>query len=92
MKGDHFYTTVWAHDLLNSSQADRKVESTTSVFERVKKLINDIEIRINNRTVLLCTHGDVASVLLCGFLGEDLKRHREIGILHTGEIRAVPMR
>ena len=39
---------------------------------------------------LLCTHGDVASVLLCAANGLSLSRHRDVGAMGNGEVRPLP--
>jgi broad specificity phosphatase PhoE len=43
-------------------------------------------------TVILCTHGDVASTLLCASLDVPLEQHREVGALHTGVLHPLGVR
>lgn len=81
------YHDVWARDRLDATHADNDVESVDSVFHRVTRLIDELDASLPHRRLLLCTHGDVASVLICAFAGEDPRRHREIGALANGEVR-----
>lgn len=81
------YETVWARDRENLSHTEWGVESVVAVLQRTVELTKEIEARMRSRAVLLCTHGDVASILVCAFLNESLRHHREVGAMGTGDIR-----
>ncbi len=54
----------------------------------IEELTNDERFA----TVILCTHGDVASTLLCTSLGVPLEQHREVGALQTGTLHELGTR
>lgn len=80
---DTQYDQVWDQDRIDPSHTQWGVEAVTAEVIRVEALIRDLNRRCQNRTVLLVTHGDIASLLLCWARGEDLRRHREVGALET---------
>jgi len=84
---DARYADVWARDRQDPSHGDWGVESTAAVLRRASDLIQHLEARGPDRAILLCTHGDVASILACGLLGQDLRCHREVAALGVGEVR-----
>ena len=81
------YAKVWARDREDPSHTDWGVESVATLLRRARELVEDLEALGPGRTILLCTHGDVASVLICAFLGHDLGRHREVAAMAVGEVR-----
>lgn len=87
LKSDAHYEAVWAEDRVSPSASSRGVESAASVFRRAMNVVGGIERRMTGKTLLLCTHGDVASVLICGLMGRDLSLHRQVGALGVGAIR-----
>lgn len=84
---DEGYRAVWAADREDPSHERDGVESVTAIVARVTGLLRDLEAAAESRTVLLCTHGDVASVLLCLAQGLPVGLHRDVGALANGEIR-----
>lgn len=89
---DANYHAVWAKDAEDPTHTQWGVESVRSVFARASELVMDVDKRPTLRSVLLCTHGDVASILICGFLNEYLGRHRELGGLGVGELQELVLR
>lgn len=81
------YAKVWARDREDPSHADWGVESAATVLLRARAMVADLEARGSGQTILLTTHGDVASILICGLLGHDLRNHREVATLAVGEVR-----
>lgn len=89
---DTWYDSVWAIDRRDPSHRTRDVESVTDVWRRLRDLTDELsgcESIRSAGSVLLVTHGDVASTLLCAAAGAHLSRHREIGALATAELRAL---
>jgi probable phosphoglycerate mutase len=84
---DAAYEGVWAEDRADPGHERWGVESVRSVLDRGSALLRELERSAD--VAILCTHGDVASVLLCASLGLPLGRHREVGALGNGELRAV---
>lgn len=84
LKPDDHYEQVWAADRLDPTHGSWGVESVVEVRERAGPVVDECFGQDHVSTVILCTHGDVASTLLCASLGEPLARHREVGALETG--------
>ncbi len=82
------YRRVWQEDAIDSNHAKWEVESPNAVFARVQDLLGHLEKTICGETFLFCTHGDVASILMCGLCKMKLTRHRQFAF-HTGELREV---
>lgn len=89
---DKNYSIVWKNDEAGKPSDDYLVEPVKSVLRRVKDLIEDLEEADSADPVLLCTHGDVASLAITGLSGRDLAMHRRIGALSTAEIRRLEFR
>jgi broad specificity phosphatase PhoE len=89
LMSDENYIKVWQADQADPSHERWGVESVASILDRVSALLWDLEREAPDATFLLCTHGDVASVLLCAWTGQQLNNHREIGAMNNGEIRAL---
>lgn len=66
------------------------VESIASVLGQAKALLRDLAEEPPSGVIVLCTHGDVASALLCDGLGLPLGRHRDVGALANAELRELP--
>lgn len=76
---DSHYPAVWEHDRIDADHHQWQVESVIQVWARLQELLSEC----TPDPTLLVAHGDVASTLLCGTAGEDLRKHREIGPLET---------
>lgn len=91
---DDRYESVWTLDRRDPTHRTWKVESVVEVWARMQHLLralpDDPDIRATpDSSVLLVSHGDVASILICGSKGQPLSHHREVGAMGTGELRAV---
>ena len=73
---DANYEKVWAEDAKDPGHTLWAVEAVRAVLERATSLIARVERAATGRTILLVTHGDVASTLSCAAAGMDLRRHR----------------
>lgn len=87
LQSDEHYERVWAEDRADPAHVKWGVESTLALLGRVAPLIRELEEAESGRTFILCTHGDVASILLCAASGLALARHRDVGAMANGEIR-----
>ena len=88
LRSDEHYDRVWAEDRANPAHERWGVESATSILARVTTLLHELQ-RSDDDAFLLCTHGDVASVLLCATQGRSLSQHREVGAMTNGEVRRI---
>ncbi len=90
LEPDRRYDEVWEEDRRDPTHRRWGVESVADVLERAGALVEELTREARSATVVLCTHGDVASVLLCASHGAPLGRHREVGALRTGDLRSLP--
>lgn len=87
LESDDRYQRVWAADRRDSTHNSSGVESVDDVLGRAGAVVEELTLKGDSATVVLCTHGDVASTLLCASEGVALERHREVGGLDTGALR-----
>jgi probable phosphoglycerate mutase len=87
---DDGYESVWSADRLDPAHQRWGVESVTAILARASSLLGELEAAEPRATFVLCTHGDVASILLCAAQGEPLGRHRDVGAMKNAEVRALP--
>jgi probable phosphoglycerate mutase len=87
LKSDEHYARVWSEDRADPAHEDWGVESTRSILDRVTSLMRELHESDDTGTFLLCTHGDVASVLLCATQGLSLTQHRDVGAMGNAEVR-----
>lgn len=87
LTSDERYEDVWSQDRLDPTHEQWGVESAMSILSRVSSLVRELHESSAAGTFLLCTHGDVASVLLCAASGQGLSQHRDVGAMGNGEIR-----
>lgn len=87
---DGAYAEVWKEDLRDPTHRRWGVESVEDVLRRAGAVVEAWSCAEDVTTVVLCTHGDVASTLLCAAHGAPLGRHREVGALETGALEALP--
>jgi broad specificity phosphatase PhoE len=64
------------------------VESVASILTRMAALLQELDAS-SDAVHVLCTHGDVASTVLCAAGGHPLTRHREVGATENGELRLI---
>jgi len=89
MDSDRRYEEVWEIDRRDPTHRTWNVESVVEVLERLRHLTEELRPVPLEGAVILVTHGDVASTLICASSGAPLSRHREVGGLATGQIRAL---
>jgi broad specificity phosphatase PhoE len=95
LESEERYEAVWQVDVRDPTHGTWGVESVVDVLARVRALVEEVMEDVGDKsvngspggTVLLVTHGDVASTLICASMGSTLDRHREVGALHTGDLR-----
>lgn len=87
---DRLYAQVWDQDVEDPAHHAWGVESVVDVLGRAGSLVEELRRRTDATSVVLCTHGDVASVLLCAAMGAPLTNHRQVGALPTGALRELP--
>ena len=87
---DDLYARVWEADRRDPTHQRWGVESIADVLRRAGAVVEELAAAAGPGTVVLCTHGDVASALLCASRGAPLQRHRDVGALGTGEMAALP--
>jgi broad specificity phosphatase PhoE len=89
LTSDKNYGRVWLADRADPTHQEWGVESVASILDRVTDLLWELERGERDETLVLCTHGDVASVLLCATLGRPVSQHRDVGAMDNGELRAL---
>ena len=88
MTADTNYERVWAEDAEDPDHTRWGVEAATAVLKRAESLVCEaVRAPVGGGGVLLVTHGDVASVLLCAAAGRDLRCHHLAYGLTTAELR-----
>jgi broad specificity phosphatase PhoE len=83
---DDQYARVWERDGRDPSHRCWGVESVEDVLRRAGAFVDELARDQADGTILLCTHGDVASALLCASRGRSLAEHRDVGGLGTGAL------
>ncbi len=86
---DEHYAQVWSEDRSDPTHEKWGVESTAAILTRVSTLLRELQQSHGGGTFVLCTHGDVASVLLCAASGQALTQHRDVGAMANGEVRCL---
>ncbi len=86
-KSNQNYETVWQADALSSTHQKWNVESVQSVADRMVAFLNQVDQSSSGQTFLLVSHGDPLQILLTHIAGNDLRTHRQLIPLGTGELR-----
>lgn len=86
-KSDASYEKVWEIDKLDPDHTIELVESAQQVQERVSALIEDLEKKYADQSILLVSHGDALQILRTWFAQKSPATHREIDHLEIAEIR-----
>jgi broad specificity phosphatase PhoE len=95
LESEERYEAVWQVDVRDPTHGTWGVESVVDVLARARSLVEEVVEEVGDKSVygspggsvLLVTHGDVASTLICASMGSTLDRHREVGALDTGDLR-----
>ncbi len=90
-KSDTAYAGVWQRDRLNPRHTNANVESVCSVLKRGVELVNEVDARYQEKSVLLVSHGDILQILQTAFARRDPGQHRDLNHLETAEIRLMTL-
>ena len=86
---DHYHR-VWEQDAVDPAHTHWNVESVQSVAARMTECVLEIDQSGTGETYLLVSHGDPLQILITAAQGDDLRQHRRIEPLGTGEVRRLP--
>ncbi|MEH6550913.1 MAG: histidine phosphatase family protein [Pseudomonadales bacterium] len=84
---DSRYPDVWRYDVDDERHSNFGVESVGEVVNRTTQLIQLLEQRFNNESILLVSHGDTLQILQTLFEGVSPSSHRSLPPLAVAEIR-----
>lgn len=87
---DSNYEQVWRNDLKHPNISTKGVETVPQVLERAMSLLQQLESKYRNRTILLVGHGDVLQILISHFNGIECRFHRSLVSIKNAEIRVLP--
>lgn len=87
--GTENYARIWQADEARCSQKKFHVEHVDNVAKRALILIDQLESRHQDETILLVSHGDTLQILMTAFSGACPSRHRKMNAIKTAEIRAL---
>lgn len=82
------YAQVWHRDATNSSHNCWGVESTETVATRMLSVVQEINNRYDDCSVLLVSHGDPLQILEASLRGLSPGQHRSLPPLLPGQLRA----
>lgn len=83
---DDHYEQVWQQDATHPHKLDNNVETTEQVFRRAITVIETLEKRYKNQTILLVSHGDVLQILRTAWFDFAPHEHRKLPAINTAEI------
>ncbi len=83
------YEPVWDLDGQDSGHTQGGVESALALTARLAALIEELEMRHQDQTVLLVSHGDPLRFLQLWASGRDPRAHQSIRHFSPAEIRAL---
>lgn len=83
------YQKVWLEDYQNPCHKKWGVESTYEVLERVTSAVREIDSLYKGKQIIFVTHGDVAQILVSGYLNQNPQNHRQISSIKTGELKVL---
>lgn len=86
-EADEHYRRVWDEDALNAGHTRWGVEAVAAVASRMCQFLAKLDQADKNQTFLIVSHGDPLQILITSALGRDLREHRQIDSLGTGELR-----
>jgi glucosyl-3-phosphoglycerate phosphatase len=81
------YNLVWDEDLKDSYNKKAGVESPTEVQARFSAVVKELEESYIDRDIVLVSHGDALQIGQTWFEGCDVREHRSLDHLKTGEVR-----
>ncbi|MFG6667758.1 histidine phosphatase family protein [Halomonas sp. HNIBRBA4712] len=83
------YEGVWVLDDSNAEHASHGVEPVARVAARMQAVIEALEARFEDETILLVSHGDPLQILLTAIAGKPLTGHRNQTPLEPASITLV---
>ena len=81
------YHKVWEEDKKNNSRSIFNVESVLSVKDRILEIIEELEKKYKNKSILIVSHGDPLQIAQTFFGKKEISHHRDIKHLEPAEIR-----
>jgi probable phosphoglycerate mutase len=87
MQDNSGYERVWRQDSLDSSSGFAASESARSVVRRMVDFVEDMESRLQAKTILIVSHGDPLQLLQTWFEGIPAESHRTLKPWQPAEIR-----
>ena len=88
-QADSHYPDVWAFDAKSAEHTQWQVEPVSRVAARMCAVLEALEQRFTNETVLIVSHGDPLQILLTALAGKPLTQHREQPALLPASITLV---
>ena len=88
-QADSHYPDVWAFDAKSAEHTQWQVEPVSRVAARMCAVLEALEQRFTNETVLIVSHGDPLQILLTALAGKPLTKHREQPALLPASITLV---
>lgn len=88
--GDDRYPEVWARDADSPEHRAFGVEPICAVAARMHGVIEGLEKRYRDETLLLVSHGDPLQILLTALAGRPLTHHREQPPLAPASVTPYP--
>jgi broad specificity phosphatase PhoE len=87
LQSDQYYDKVWQQDAKDSLLARDGVETVQNVATRTADLLQSLEDRFQDHTILLVGHGDVLQILSTVQQSIDPRFHRSLVAMGNAEIR-----
>lgn len=89
LKSHDNYESVWLNDLTHPEQSFMSIESVQDVLKRTQEVLNELDEKYHNRTILLVGHGDPLQILLAFHNGINPRFHRSLRGIANADIRSL---
>ncbi|RBP48456.1 histidine phosphatase family protein [Arenicella xantha] len=89
LKDHRHYENVWCNDLSRPEQSTNNVETVYETLSRAQSLIDDLEQRYHDESILLVSHGDVLQILLAHYHHLNPRFHRSLSSIGNAELRSL---
>lgn len=80
------YNQVWPRDLVSAEHSHKGVEPVEDVVERIRKLVLELELDYEGRSIVLTSHADTLQIAQCFIAGAD-PRGFSMYRFKNGEVR-----
>jgi broad specificity phosphatase PhoE len=90
MTDDANYKLCWVDDAspTHGENSQYDIEAPSQVCDRATKfIVEEIENKMEGKTVILVAHGDICQIMLTAFIRTEAWRHREIKHVDTANWR-----